>query len=262
VNSGLKGKVAVITGASQGMGRAAAEIFAAEGAKVAICSRTERTLRTAAEEIAKKTRAEVLAQAVDVSDAHAVQAFIAEVAQRFGGVDVCVANAAGPPAKNFFGASVEDWHKAFEVNFMSVVHLARNVVPLMQKRKWGRFITITSTSVRQPIPDLILSNSIRASVVGLLKSLVLEFGKDNVTFNNVAPGYTTTERLSDLAGSRAMAAGVSQEEIYHRWAAEVPLKRLGTPKEIADAIVWLASDQASYVTGQTIIVDGGIYKGM
>src|SRR6266436_9722380 len=148
------------------------------------------------------------------------------------------------------------------MNFMSVVNLAREVIPQMQKNKWGRLITITSTSVRQPIPDLILSSAIRPAVVGLVKSLAIEFGKDGITANNVAPGYTATERLTELAGSRSKAAGVAEKEIYDRWANEVPLRRLGKPEEIADAIVWLASERASYVTGQTILVDGGIYKGM
>ncbi|HLF80899.1 MAG TPA: SDR family oxidoreductase, partial [Anaerolineales bacterium] len=130
------------------------------------------------------------------------------------------------------------------------------------KNRWGRIVTITSVSVKQPIADLVLSNAVRASVVGLVKSLANEFGKDGILVNNVAPGYTATERLSELAGTRALAASVSEQEIYQRWAADVPLRRLGRPEEIADTIVWLASDRASYITGQTILVDGGIYKGL
>src|SRR5205823_8606537 len=133
--------------------------------------------------------------------------------------------AAGPPAKTFLQASTEEWHKAFEMNFMSVVNLAREVIPQMQKNKWGRLVTITSTSVRQPIPDLILSSAIRPAVVGLLKSLAIEFGKDNITFNNVAPGYTSTQRLKSLAGSRAKAAGVAERDIYDKWSAEIPMRR-------------------------------------
>ena len=262
MNTGLQGKVAIVAGASQGMGRATAHAFAAEGAVVAMCARTEKTLQAAAAEIRKATSAEIFAQAVDVSDPSEVKQFVGEVASRFGQVNVCVANAAGPPPKTFLDISLEDWQSAFEMNFMSVVHLAREVIPHMQKSRWGRVIAITSTSVRQPIPDLVLSSSIRPGVVGLIKSLAMEFGKDGITFNNVAPGYTATERLIEVAGPRARAAGVSEEEIYQRWAADVPLKRLGKPQEIADAILWLASERASYVTGQTILVDGGIYKGM
>ena len=262
MNTGLQGKVVIVAGASQGMGQATARAFAAEGALVAMCARSGKTLQAAAAEIRKATSAEIFAQVVDVSDASQVKQFVGEVATRFGRVDVCVANAAGPPPRTFLDISPEDWQSAFAMNFMSVVHLAREVIPHMRKSRWGRVIAITSTSVRQPIPDLVLSSSIRPGVVGLIKSLAMEFGKDGITFNNVAPGYTTTERLTEVAGPRARAAGVSKEEIYQRWAADVPLKRLGKPEEIADAIIWLASERASYVTGQTILVDGGIYKGM
>jgi 3-oxoacyl-[acyl-carrier protein] reductase len=262
MQTGLQGRSVIVAASSQGMGRATANAFAAEGAKVAMCARNEKTLRAAADEIRAKHKAEVYAQVLDVTDAQGVHVFVSAVAERYGGVDVCVANAGGPPAKNFLSITMEEWRKAIEVNFLSVVHLAREVIPHMQKKRWGRFITITSTSVRQPIPDLVLSNSVRPSVVGLVKSLAQEFGKDGILINNVAPGYTATERLSELSSVRALAAGVSEEEIRNRWAADVPLRRLGRPEEIADAIVWLASERASYITGQTILVDGGIYKGM
>jgi 3-oxoacyl-[acyl-carrier protein] reductase len=262
MNTGLKNKSIIVAASSQGMGRATAEAFAKEGAKVAMCARNEGTLRRAAEEIGSRHKAEVFEQALDVTNAEAVRNFVKAVAEKFGGIDVCVTNAGGPPAKNFLSITSEEWQKAIATNFLSVVHFAREVIPYMQKVRWGRFITITSTSVRQPIADLTLSNSVRPSVVGLVKSLAVEFGKDGITFNNVAPGYTATERLSELSKVRALAAGVSEQEIRERWAAEIPLRRLGKPEEIADAIVWLASDRAAYVTGQTIIVDGGIYKGM
>src|SRR5437868_793392 len=166
METGLRGRVALVAGASQGMGRACAEAFAAEGAIVAICARTDKTLQAAAAEIRKRSGAEVFAKAMDVSDAAQVKSFVAEVAQKFGGVDVCVANAAGPPPKTFLNISDEDWHAAFTMNFMSVVYLAREVIPHMQKKRWGRIVTITSTSVRQPIPDLVLSSTIRPAVVG------------------------------------------------------------------------------------------------
>ena len=262
MQAGLKGKSVIVAASSQGMGRSTAEAFAAEGARLAMCARNQKTLRAAADEIRGKYKAEVFDQVLDVTDAEGVRRFVQAVAERFGGVDVCVTNAGGPPAKNFLSITPEDWHKAIETNFLSVVHFAREVVPHMQKKRWGRFITITSTSVRQPIPDLVLSNSVRPAVVGLVKSLAIEFGKDGITVNNIAPGYTATDRLSELSKVRALAAGVSEQEIRERWAAEIPLHRLGKPEEIADAILWLASDRAAYVTGQTIIVDGGIYKGV
>jgi 3-oxoacyl-[acyl-carrier protein] reductase len=262
MNPGLKGKVALVAGASEGMARAAAESFAKEGCIVAICSRTEEKIESAAAEMRKATGAEVFAQQLDVTYGAGVEKFVADIVKKYGRVDICVANAAGPPAKFFLQTSTEEWEQAFNMNFMSVVHLAREVIPHMQKSKWGRFITITSTSVRQPIPDLILSSAIRPAVVGLVKSLASEFGKDNITFNNVAPGYTATQRLTSLAASRAKAAGVAEKDIYDKWTAEIPMKRLAAPEEIADAIVWLASERAAYITGQTIVVDGGNYKGM
>jgi 3-oxoacyl-[acyl-carrier protein] reductase len=227
-----------------------------------MCSRTEKNVTAAADDIRKQYKAEVFAMAADASDPASVERFVKAVADKFGGVDVCVTNAAGPPSRNFFTATNEEWHKAFDMNFMSTVHFARHAIPWMQKKKWGRIITITSVSVKQPIPDLILSNAIRAGVVGLVKSLANEFGKDGITVNNVAPGYVSTERLKELAGVRAKTAGIQPEDMYKKWAADVPLGRLGRPEEVANTIVWLASELASYITGQTILVDGGIYKGV
>ena len=262
METGLKNKSVIVAASSQGMGLATAHAFAAEGARVAMCARNAKTLAAAADEVRRMHKAEVIDQVLDVTDSVAVAAFVKSVAGKLGGIDVCVTNAGGPPAKNFLSITVEEWRKAVELNFLSVVHFAREVIPHMQKKRWGRIITITSTSVRQPIPDLVLSNSVRPSVVGLVKSLAVEFGKDGILVNNVAPGYTATERLSELSATRALAAGVSEQEIRDRWAADIPLRRLGKPEEIADTIVWLASERASYITGQTIMVDGGNYRGM
>jgi 3-oxoacyl-[acyl-carrier protein] reductase len=259
---GLKGRGVIVAASSQGMGRAAAELFAREGAQVAMCARTQKTLQEAADQIRAETGAEIYAEPLDVTDGAAVQRFVEQVSKRFGRLDVCVTNAGGPPAKNFLSVSTEEWRKAVDLNFLSVVHLAKAVIPYMQRHRWGRIITITSISVKQPIDDLIMSNAVRAAVVGLVKSLSNEFGKDGILINNVAPGYTSTERLQELAGTRALAAGVSTEQIYQRWAAEIPVRRLADPKEVADVIVWLASERASYVTGQTVLVDGGIYRGL
>ncbi len=259
---GLKGRGVIVAASSEGIGRAAAEAFAREGAQVAMCARTEKTLRDAAEDIRSRTGADVYAEPLDVTDAAAVARYVEQVAKRFGRIDVCVTNAGGPPAKNFLSISTDEWRKAVDMNFMSVVYLARAVIPYMQRHRWGRIITITSVSVKQPIPDLIMSNSVRAGVVGLVKSLANEFGKDGILVNNVAPGYTSTERLKELAGVRALAAGTSPEKMYEAWAAETPVRRLGEPGEIADVIVWLASERASYVTGQTVLADGGIYRGL
>jgi 3-oxoacyl-[acyl-carrier protein] reductase len=259
---GLKGRGVIVAASSQGMGLAAAEAFAREGAQVAMCARTEKTLLEAADKVRSQTGAEVYAEPLDVTDGNAVQHFVEQVAKRFGRIDVCVINAGGPPAKNFLSLSPDEWRKAVDLNLMSTVHLAKTVIPHMQRHRWGRIVTITSISVKQPIAELVLSNSVRAAVVGLVKSLSNEFGKDGILVNNVAPGYTATERLQELAQVRALAAGCSAQQICDAWASETPVKRLGDPREIADVIVWLASERASYVTGQTVLADGGIYRGL
>lgn len=262
METGLKNKVALLAASSEGIARAAADKFAAEGARLAMCSRNETKLGKAAEELRAHYKVEVLAERVDVSDFPAMQAFVRRVTERFGRIDVCLANSGGPPAKNFLSIDLDEWKKNVDLIFLSVVNLAKSVIPHMQRAGGGRFIAITSTSVKGSIPDLIMSNAIRPAVVGLLKSLSIEFGKDNITFNNVAPGYTATERLNELAGTRALAANVSIAEIHKKWSQEIPLNRLARPEEVADAIVWLASEGASYVTGQTILVDGGRYPGV
>ena len=259
---GLKNRGVIVTGSSSGIGRATAEAFAREGAQVAMCARTADALHAAADGIRRRHNAEVVAEPLDVSDSSAVRRFVEQIAKRFGRIDVCLCNAGGPPAKNFLAADPQDWRRAVDQNLMSVVHLAREVIPHMQRHRWGRIVTITSVAVKQPIADLLLSNAVRNAVVGLVKSLSNEFGKDGITVNNVGPGYTETERLSALAESRAQAAGVTSEEIRSRWAADLPLRRLGKPEEIADAIVFLASERAGYITGQTLLVDGGSYKGL
>jgi 3-oxoacyl-[acyl-carrier protein] reductase len=259
---GLKGRVAIVAASSQGIGRATAEAFAAEGCRLAMCARNAVALEAAAEKIRKQSGVEVFAAAFDVTHAGSVHTFVDAVAEKFGSVDICVTNAGGPPAKGFMAASIDDWRKAVDANFLSTVYFARAVVPQMQRKRWGRIVTLTSISVKQPVPDLVLSNALRTAVVGLVKSLSNEFGKDGITVNNVAPGYTATDRLKELARARSAAQGKTEDEIFTAWASEAALKRVGEPREVADAIVWLASERASYVTGQTILVDGGAYKGL
>src|SRR5271166_2414598 len=258
----LKNRVALIAASSQGIGLATAEAFAAEGCRVAMCARNPQTLDAAAQAIRKKYNAEVFTDAFDVTDPAAVARFVDAVVARFGGVDICVTNAGGPPAKGFLAASLEDWQNAVNANFLSTVYFAREVIPHMQRKRWGRIITITSITTKQPVADLVLSNAVRAAVVGLVKSLANEFGKDGILVNNVGPGYTATDRLKELANAQSAASGKSEKEISEGWSADIPLKRLGEPREVADAIVWLASERASYVTGQTVLVDGGLYKGL
>lgn len=262
MDTGLKDRVVIVAASSEGMGRATAEAFAKEGAKLAICSRDERKIQAVASELRDRHGTDVFAQALDVSQPESVRRYVESIAAHFGQIDVCVTNAGGPPARNFLTTTAEEWRSAFALNFLSVVSFALAVIPHMQRNRWGRLITITSVSVKQPIDTLVYSNAIRSAVVGLVKSLANEFGRDGILVNNVAPGYTATDRLKEFADVQALAAGVPQQQIIDQWAGGTALGRLAQPDEIADAIVWLASERAAYVTGQTIVVDGGWYKGV
>src|SRR5436309_189270 len=184
-----------------------------------MCASNQESLQTAAEKIQKQNNAEVLAEPLDVTDASAVHRFVETVVNRFGGVDICVTNAGGPPTKGFLAATLDDWRKAVEANFMSTVYFAREVIPHMQRKRWGRIITITSITTKQPVADLVLSNAVRAAVVGLVKTLANEFGKDGILVNNVAPGYTATDRLKELARSRSAALSTAEADIFNAWAA-------------------------------------------
>lgn len=262
MESGLRGRVALVAGSSQGLGRAAAQGLAAEGAHVALCARNAEALNGTASQIRETHGVQVYTEAFDVRDSSALEQFVQNVHGTFGRIDVCVANAGGPPARNFIEATPEDWDNAFALNLRSTALFARAVIPHMQSRRWGRFIAISSVTVRQPQPELVLSNAVRAGVMGLVRSLANEFGKDGITANNVAPGYTATARLKELSARRAATSGQTESEIEASWTKEIPLARLGRPEEIAHAIIWLASERASFVTGQTILVDGGMYKGL
>ena len=259
---GLKDRVAIVAASSQGLGKAVALGLAREGAKLAICSRAEERINRTAEEIRTETGVDVLARPVDVTDYEQVRRFVAETQQHFGRVDICVTNAGGPPAKPFSETTVEDWRAGVDLNLMSTLYFVREVLPLMQQRKWGRIITITSASVKQPIDNLVLSNSVRSAVSGLMKTLSNEHGKDNILVSNVCPGYTLTSRLDELSGKLAQAEGADPKEIQARWARQVPLGRLGQPEEFANMVVFLASERASYITGVSIAIDGGLVKGI
>ncbi len=259
---GLKDKVAVVAAASQGLGFAVAEELAAEGARVVICSRDAGRIEAAAKEIAKRAGAEVLGIVADVTKVEDVDRFVQTAVERWGTVHIAVANAGGPPAKEFDAITLEEWHRSIELNLMSAVHLSRAVVPRMRQQKWGRLLFITSVSVKQPIEGLLLSNSIRAAVAGLAKSLANECARDNVLVNTVMPGYTRTERLEELAATLSAQRGVSREEIEHGWVAMTPLGRLGEPRELAALVAFLASERASFITGTAIAVDGGRAKSL
>ncbi len=253
---GLSGKVAIVAAASKGLGLAVAKGLAAEGCHVAICSREEGALAAAS------AGTNFYTQAVDVSDEAAVRAFVEAVRTKFGRVDICVTNAGGPPSKTFEQTTTSDWEAAVKLNLMSTLHFAQAVLPGMKAQGWGRLLTITSVSVKQPLDGLILSNSVRAAVAGLVKSLANEYGAFGVTVNNVCPGFTATDRLKSLAGKLAGDQGMSAEAIEAAWGAQTAVKRVGTPEEFASMVVFLASKQAAYVTGASIAVDGGLVRGL
>lgn len=254
---GLKGKTALVTAASKGMGRACALQFAAEGARVAICARTEADVKAVADEI-KAKGGEVLAMRADVTNAADVKALVSRTVETFGSVDILVANAGGPPRGGLTEMSDEQWHAAFDITVVSVVRLIREVLPSMRARKWGRILTIQSVSVKQPVDGLLLSNATRPATAGLMKTLVPELGRDNITFNVVCPGPIMTDRF--LGGAKQ--AGMPVDQYVAKSAQTIPLGRVGTPEEFANVVVFLASDCASYVTGVAIQVDGGVVRGI
>jgi 3-oxoacyl-[acyl-carrier protein] reductase len=259
---GLTGRVAIVAAASKGLGKAVAEELAREGAQVAICARTAGTLEETAREIEKSTGHAVFPQALDVADSAAVAAFVAAVETHFGRVDVCVTNSGGPPSNLFKNTPPDAWRAALDQLLMSTISFAREALPRMQKNKWGRLITITSSAVKQPVDGLLLSNSIRAAVTGLARTLANEYAADGITVNNVCPGYTRTARTDDLAAKISARTGSKPAEIIAGWEGEIPARRLGTPKEFAAVVAFLASERASYVNGTSIAVDGGLVRSL
>src|SRR6266550_5184394 len=254
---GIKNRVAIVAAASRGIGFACARELAREGARVFLCSRDANHASEAAKKIHEETGADVAGIACDVTNDADVQAFVNLAIERGGQIDICVTNAGGPPAKVFAETDLDLFRQAFEQNALSAIRLAKLVLPGMLERKWGRIINITSVSVKQPIDGLLLSNTVRAGLTGWAKTVSTEVAADNITVNNVAPGYTLTERQEELATARAAATGKPKEEMIGLWATQVPMRRLASPEEIAAAVAFLASERASYITGVTLQVDGG-----
>lgn len=252
----------MVAASSRGLGRAIATALAAEGARVMISARDEAALARTAGDIHEATGAEVDYYAADLTRVDDVRALVRRAAERFGGVDVLVSNAGGPPAGSFDTVSDEDWRGAFELNLMSVVRLVREALPHMRERGFGRIVNVASSSIKQPIEDLILSNTFRAGVAGLAKSLSFELAPEGILINTLGPGRISTERSASIDVAQAERVGVSVEEVRGGIESQIPLGRYGTPEEFARVAVFLASPANSYVTGQAFLVDGGMVRAL
>jgi 3-oxoacyl-[acyl-carrier protein] reductase len=259
---GLNGRVALVAAASRGLGFAAALELAREGARVFLCSRDEEHARAAAEKIEVETGTKCVGVRADVTSDEDALRFVKLAQEQAGRIDICVTNAGGSPSSTFATTDLEMYRRAFELNALSAIRLAQLVFPSMRAQRWGRLINITSISVKQPIDGLLLSNTVRAGLTGWAKTLSTEVAADNVTVNNVAPGYTLTERQDELAAARGSAVGKSKEEMMEGWAGQIPMRRLARAEEIGAAVAFLASERASYITGVTLQVDGGWTRGL
>lgn len=259
---GIKGKIALVTGASAGLGLAAAAALAAEGARVAINSRSMANLEKAAIQLKDRIGYSPTIVAGDLSIEGVPEKIVDEVKSRLGKIDILVVNAGGPPPGKFLQHTKETWRQSAELTLFSAINLVRVAVPDMINAKWGRIIFITSVAVKQPIDNLIISNTLRAGVTGFAKSISNELAASGITVNTVCPGYTDTERLKVLAGNIASSSGKSIEEAYLGWTGSIPVGRVGKPEELAALIAFLASEKASFISGTAIPVDGGYYKGL
>ena len=257
----LKDKRALVTGASRGLGYATALALAKEGCKVAINGRDEARIKSVAEKLSKETGAQVIGLAGDVSEIGVPEKLIHQIVDAFGGLDILVTNAGGPPPGTFESFDEATWQKAIDLSLMSHVRLIRAALPHLWKSSAASVLTVTSMSVKQPLANLVLSNSVRAATVGLTKSLALELGKDGIRFNSILPGWTETERVTQLMTARATANKSTVEAEIAKQSQESPLGRMGQPAEFANAAAFLVSPAASYITGVMLTVDGGMYKG-
>ncbi|WP_341528345.1 SDR family oxidoreductase [Nostoc sp. UHCC 0302] len=256
----LKGKVALVTAASKGLGKATARQFAREGAKVAICARSE-LIEKAAAEIETETGAEVLALRADVTRQEDIERIINATVEKFGGLDILVTNAGGPPAGTFNDTDLATWETSFNLTLLSAVRLIKYAQPHLQKSSAAAILTITSTTTKQPAQNMVLSNSIRLAVIGLTKTLSQELGSEQIRVNSILPGWTYTERVDEIITARIAKTGNTKEAEIASVNAAVPLGRMGTPEEFANVAVFLCSPAASFVNGVMLQVDGGITQG-
>ena len=257
----LKDKRALVTGSTRGLGYATALLLAKEGCRVAINGRDGEKVQAAAEKISNETGTQAYGFAGDVSDATTADSLIRSVVEALGGLDILITNAGGPPAGSFEMFDEATWQKAVDTSFMSHVRMIRAALPHLRNSTTPSILTMTSYTVKQPLPNLVLSNSVRAATVGLTKSLALELGRDGIRFNSILPGWTLTERVQELMAFRAKNSDTTVEEETAKQTAEIPLGRMGQPEEFANAAVFLVSPAASYIHGVALAVDGGIIKG-
>jgi 3-oxoacyl-[acyl-carrier protein] reductase len=256
----LKGKVAIVGGASKGLGRACAEVLAAEGAKVAVCSRSKPDLEKAAQEIRDTTGSDVFVFAGDLDRYDTIKALIAATVERFGRLDVMVNNSGGPPLARAHNATEEQWETALQRSLLFFARMSREALPHLKKSGAGRIINVLASTVYQPIPNLALSGVTRMGVVAFAKSLSDEVGRDGILVNNVCPGSLLSERMLSNVTSRAKELGIPVEEALAQRAAETAVGRVGDPKEMAYLVAFLASGRSSYITGTTMLVDGGLVR--
>jgi 3-oxoacyl-[acyl-carrier protein] reductase len=256
----IKGKNVLVSAGSKGIGRAAVELFIQEGCNVAFCSSNEENVRKAEHEIKTKYNIEAIGLVCDINKLIDIERTVKTIKDKLGSIDILVNNCGGPVPGFFESLIEENWSSAFDQVLMSAIRFTRLVLPVMKSKKWGRIINVTSISVKQPVDNLILSNAFRSAVTAFSKTLSNQVGKENITINNVAPGYTLTSRIYQLSVVRAKAAGTTPEKILESMADDVPMKRLASVEEVASLIVYLASEQAAYITGTTIGVDGGAIK--
>lgn len=259
---GIKGKVALVAASSMGLGKAVALKLSEEGAKVAVCARGEEKLLQTKDEIVSHTGGEVAAFVVDVTNKDQVHNMVRQIQEELGSVEILVCNAGGPPAGTAEDFSLDDYRQALELNLLSTINLCQEVIPFMKKQKWGRIVNIVSISAKQPIDSLILSNTTRAGVLGFSKTLSNHVAPYRITLNSVLPGYTQTERIESLALSFQESGKGTTDDFYTKIEANVPLGRLGKPEELANAVAFLASEGAGYITGIALQVDGGYVKGL